>query len=329
MMGETEKKLRGTVKKLFKAQKINLFIGYSKGTLPLTTTPCFVRSAKDAEKLVWDSGCFNNLAVYLPGLFRQKKKEKLKVGILAKGCDCRSIVGLIKENQVKRENLYIIGVPCDGKIDMNKVKDKMRNNIEIVKAREKNEEIIITGENGKEWNFKKKDLLAEVCSDCQHSTPPVYDILIGAETKNEKSKKQSAIVEEFEKKSVRERREYFEKEFSKCIRCGACRMACPNCYCPECFSEQTRPKWAGITNNISDVMFYQIGRIFHQAGRCVDCGACERACPMGIDLRILTKKLIKDVKEYFDYEAGISPDEPPPLATFKPEDKQEFITEPE
>ncbi len=75
-------------------------------------------------------------------------------------------------------------------------------------------------------------------------------------------------------------------------------------------------------------MLYQIGRIFHQAGRCVDCGACVRACPMGIDLRAFTYKLVKDVRELFGYEAGISLDELPPLTTFKLEDKQEFMVEP-
>ncbi len=137
-----------------------------------------------------------------------------------------------------------------------------------------------------------------------------------------------ADTEDFEEKTMEERWEYFQEQMSKCIRCYACRQACPNCYCKECFAEQTKPKWIGTTNNISDIMFYQIGRIFHQAGRCVDCGACVRACPMGIDLRTFTYKLVKDVKELFGYEAGISLDELPPLTTFMLEDEQEFMIEP-
>jgi len=48
---------------------------------------------------------------------------------------------------------------------------------------------------------------------------------------------------------------------------------------------------------------------------------------MEIDLRALTKKTEKIVKERFNYEAGISLKEVPPLGTFKLEDAQEFVIE--
>jgi ferredoxin len=327
-MEEIEEKIKETVRKLFEENKIDVFIGYSEGTLPLRSTPCFITEPNSIEKLVWNSYCLNNLAVYLPRFFLpqpRKKDVKLpKIGILAKGCDGRSIVGLIKEHQLPRENLYIIGIPCEGMMDIGKV----RNNIEIVAAGEKNGKVRVIDEDKKEIEFEKEELLADVCMSCRYTAPAIYDILIGEEKRKTKEEQQTTIIEEFEKKPLEERWKYFQEQISKCIRCYACRQACPNCYCKECFAEQTKPKWIGITDNISDIMFYQIGRIFHQAGRCVDCGACVRACPMQIDLRIFTGKLIKDVKEFFGYEAGISLEEAPPLATFKLDDKQEFITEP-
>jgi len=333
-MEEIEEKIKDTVKKLFKENKIDIFIGYSEGTLPLKSTPCFITRQEDIEKLVWNSNCFNNLSVYLSRFFIPqlgKKDAKLpRIGILAKGCDGRSIVGLIKEHQIPRENLYIIGINCEGMIDIKKVQDvgcKMQE-VEIVGAKEKDNKIVIIDEDKKEIELKKEELLADVCMSCQYTAPVIYDVLIGEEKRKTKKEERVAIIEEFEKKPLEERWKYFQEQVSKCIRCYACRQACPNCYCKECFAEQTKPEWIGITDNISDVMFYQIGRIFHQAGRCVDCGACVRACPMGVDLRVFTYKLIKDVKEFFDYEAGISLEEDPPLATFKSDDNQEFITEP-
>lgn len=60
----------------------------------------------------------------------------------------------------------------------------------------------------------------------------------------------------------------------------------------------------------------------------MDCGACVAACPVGIDLRKFTYKLIQDVKDLYGYESGISLEELPPLSTYNLEDEQEFITEP-
>ncbi|MDO8715551.1 MAG: 4Fe-4S dicluster domain-containing protein, partial [Dehalococcoidales bacterium] len=77
--------------------------------------------------------------------------------------------------------------------------------------------------------------------------------------------------------------------------------------------------------NETDTQFFHMVRALHLAGRCVSCGACERACPMGIDLRVLNKKLEEEVDEQFGYKAGLALDQLPPMATFKPDDPQEFI----
>ena len=46
---------------------------------------------------------------------------------------------------------------------------------------------------------------------------------------------------------------------------------------------------------------------------------------MHIDLRALVKKLEKDVRELYSYEAGLDLKTVPPLSTFRPDDPQEFI----
>ena len=61
---------------------------------------------------------------------------------------------------------------------------------------------------------------------------------------------------------------------------------------------------------------YQMIRIYHNCGRCTDCGACERACPMNIPLRSLLKPMLDETRELFSYESGTSVDEPDPLVTF-------------
>jgi formate dehydrogenase subunit beta len=49
------------------------------------------------------------------------------------------------------------------------------------------------------------------------------------------------------------------------------------------------------------------------AGRCVDCGLCEDACPANIPLRLLYRKVNAIVAELFDYQAGSLTDGQPPL----------------
>jgi Fe-S oxidoreductase len=72
-------------------------------------------------------------------------------------------------------------------------------------------------------------------------------------------------------------------------------------------------------------MTFHFLRAYHLAGRCTDCGNCERACPMDIKMRQLTKKLEKDIYELYGYQAGLSLYQRPPLDTYRPDDPQEFI----
>jgi ferredoxin len=89
--------------------------------------------------------------------------------------------------------------------------------------------------------------------------------------------------------------------------------------------DESRPQWVGKSQDFADVKTFHFLRAFHCAGRCTDCGACERSCPVGINMRTLTKKLEKDCLELFDWEAGLSTDVRPPLDTYKPQDPNDFI----
>ena len=85
------------------------------------------------------------------------------------------------------------------------------------------------------------------------------------------------------------------------------------------------PRWVSQSDRAEDVQFYQIIRTFHLTGRCVGCGACTRACPQGINLRLLLDKLRLDVRELYGYEAGSDPNAKPPLTTYREEDYNDFV----
>ncbi|UCF97299.1 MAG: 4Fe-4S dicluster domain-containing protein [Spirochaetaceae bacterium] len=315
-MDEIQDRLRNEAQGLLESGKIDAFLGYERGTLPLRSRPLLARNAADTEKLVWDRYCTNNLAVYLPVLFEKKKKDQElpRIGIAAKGCDLRSIFGLVKERQLPRENIVIVGLPCRGMADP-------------VKMTALAGEVDGAAEEDALAEISEQRILQDVCLECEHPDAAGADVLIQGEPRN-RGKQNFATVGSFEAKSAEERWRTFEAEVSKCIRCYACRQSCPNCYCKVCFADQGKPGWLSGGTHISDLMLFHIGRIFHQAGRCVGCNACLRACPMGVDLQIFTQKLVKDVQELFHYSPGLPLEEPPPLCTFKAEDSQAFISEP-
>lgn len=296
--------------------EVDLIIGYERGTIPLRSTPCFINEVGDVHRLIWDPTCDANLTKYLLG-------REGRIGVVAKGCDARSIVVCLTEGQVEREKVVIIGVPCLGVIDRRKVEAELDGR-EILDATVTDEQIRVRGE-GFEQTLPTKSFLCDTCLSCRHRNPPIYDVLVGEKVPEVEVPDEFAEVSELESRSAEERWAYFAEELGSCIRCYACRNVCPLCYCKECFVDETMPSWFGKTNDLSDTLIFHIVRAFHLTGRCVDCGACSRACPMEINLRALTKKTEKIVRERFNYEAGVSLEDVPVLGTFKQEDPQEFV----
>lgn len=332
-----EQQLQEIARTLITQRKIDLLIGYERGSLALTSRPLFIKvkgaeqPEKLLEKLVWNAFCSNNLAVFLPKYFERnpfakKHPPKPRIGIIAKGCDLRSIVTLIKEKQAPRENLVLVGVPCQGMIDRRKVEERVTG--EVIRAyQEQDGSLNLTTASGKSHVLSKEEVLQEACRECRYPMPAGVDYLIAGTARNP-AQSSYAQIEAFEAQTPQERWAYFEQEMAKCIRCYACRQACPTCWCKECFAEQGDLKWIGASANLSDAMIFHLTRIFHQAGRCVECDACYRACPMGVDLRTFTKKIGQDVEHLFHFTPDFDAETIPPISTFKETDSDSFITEP-
>ena len=300
---------------LLKDGRVDMVIGFRKGTVPMMNEPCFIKNPEDSRLLVWDSNCGINLANYLTD-------RKEKIGIIAKGCDSRNIVVHIVENKIQREQLHIIGVPCKGMIDRRKITDMFDG--EILEVSENAEAISVKGD-GCEESVKKVDVFQEKCRNCFHRNPVIFDDLLAEKVNEQTGLDRYEDVRSIEAMSVREKWEYFEDLISNCIRCYACRNACPLCYCPTCFVDESRPQWVGKGQDAIDTRTFHFLRAYHCAGRCTDCGACERACPVGIKVRAFTKKLEKDCLDLFNWEAGLSTDQRPPLDVYRPDDPDEFI----
>jgi len=276
-------------KELLEAQKVSAVIGFARGTIPGKTQTIIARTAEQAEKLVFNNLCVNNLVTYLTRSYKLIGEKP--VAIVVKGCDARTIVSLLQENQLKREQVYIIGVVCEGVVD------------------------------------KTGDGVADKCVTCMSHTPKMYDVLIG-EPVEEKPVDPSvafAKVIELERMSAQERWDFWAKEFEKCVKCYACRQACPLCYCERCVVDKTTPQWIDSSAHPVGNFSWHITRAFHLAGRCIGCGECERVCHQNIPLGLLNKKMGKEIMKQFGYRAGVDPNSKPPLTDYKMEDNEDFI----
>ena len=278
--------IRDKARNLLEEGAVEGVIGYERAGDSLTSRPLFVYDPSATERLIFDETCVHNLVKYL-----LDKKGK-KMAVVVKPCDSRAINLLLNERQIERDKVFIIGVGYPGVVETN-------------------------------WNHKSEILQAK-CRNCQLSKPLVYDFLVGQEIERQAEEETYSDIAEAEAKSVGTRREFWLEQFGRCIRCYACRQVCPGCYCPVCFAERLDPLWVGIRINPEENDMWQTIRSFHLAGRCIGCNECERVCPADIPLSLLNRKLEKEVKELFNFQAGLDPEEPPPFATFKKEEIMEF-----
>jgi len=120
-------------------------------------------------------------------------------------------------------------------------------------------------------------------------------------------------------------------EVAACIRCGACRQACPICFCRRCTFEMPThehepadfTRWAarkGAARLPEDVLLYHLTRLAHVGVSCATCGSCESACPQGIRLTRLFAHVGPKVRAPFGYEPGRDLDDPLPLSAFEREE---------
>ena len=310
------KKIRETAKRLLEEEKVDVFIGYRKGSVPMMNEPLLVNHPDKVDQLYWDNFCGLNLCNYLT-------KRTDKIGIIANGCNSRNMVTHIIENQIKRDQLYIVGIPCEGMIDHRAVARAVKQK-EILDIVQEGSTFVVKGKDFEE-TFEKEKFLQSNCAVCRHRNPVIYDELLGDPVKEQTDVNPYSDIEKIEEMSPEKKQGFFQRLINRCIRCYACRNSCPLCYCPTCFVDESAPQWVGKSIDPTDTMTFHFLRAYHCAGRCTDCGACERVCPMGISMRQFTKKLNKDTEKLFSWEAGLDPEKRPPLDVYRPDDYNDFI----
>jgi coenzyme F420-reducing hydrogenase beta subunit len=299
--------------------KVDAVLGWERGFNPLRVKPVVVSKESDISRLVWNPFCVQNLTGYLVKNPAVVSKEGKKIAVCVKGCDSRSLVALIQEHFLSRDKLFIIGIPCHGTVDWRLVMKRIGKTATIYSARIDGGILTVEHSSGSE-EMPLESVLLRRCLRCAYPNPVIYDVIIG-ETVTPRIEKNELYkdVTSFEQKSLDERREFWMETLSRCIRCYACRNACPLCICQDwCIAERRDPKWVTQKPTLKDIFIFHGIHALHLAGRCTECGECERVCPMEIPVMFIKEKLNEINLRLFSYEAGLDPGAVPPLLTFSP-----------
>ena len=316
-----EQKLRSEAKSLLEQGKVDYIIGFEPGSLKFTTTPLITSDKGDASRLVINPFIVNNLSVYLT-------EVKGRVGIVAKGYDSRSIVSLMQDNKIAREDIVILGIPCQGLIDLSKVEKLVGKDRDEIDDITRDGDRVVVTDSGNDREFPIHEVVYDNCLGCEFPTPQEYDILLGEPTLPVGDEGRVASQKEINRlkdMTPEQRWEFWRSEFDRCLRCYACRNICPACFCQRCFVEESEPQWLLPLPRWQENLMFQVIRNIHVAGRCTDCGECERACPVDIPLRSLTREMYGIVTELFHYKPGMDKDASPFLAAYEATDTEDFI----
>ena len=314
----TEKQLIDKAVSLLNDGTVNAVLGWSKGEFGYDVTPALFSDEKDlSENFVFGSFCGANLSKYL---ISKSDRFDGKILVFLKPCDTYSFNQLLTEHRFNREKVYAVGIPCDGMADIAKVKNICGDGIS--KLESDGDKISVTTlyeDDAKVINLS--DVLLERCENCKSKKHVAYDELMGDEGEILDSARFDE-VEKLENMTADERFAFWQNELSRCIRCNACRDACPACTCEKCVfgNPDSGVENKAPANSFEEKLFHII-RAYHVAGRCTDCGECSRVCPQNIPLHLLNRKFIKDINEFYgEYQAGAEVGSRAPLVNYTEED---------
>ncbi|RZN44033.1 MAG: hypothetical protein EFT35_00715 [Methanophagales archaeon ANME-1-THS] len=279
-----------------------------------------------------------------------------KVGIVAKPCEIRAAIELIKLKQLNEQSVLLITVDCAG---------AYKNEVYAAHYAEIGDQV----DSAKLKELEGKGILIrEACAICEHRLADIGDIAIARvagkvvvagltemgeaalsavglpledktkvlERKDEKERIVAEARQQLEKLPKIPSLEDLETFLGDCILCKNCRDVCPVCYCKECFFDQPlgRPVGGDLLNLAelrgaievpANQLLYHLTRVYHVCTTCVACGACEDACPKGIPLTRFYPVLAQKVQEIFAYLPGKDAKEPLPFTTYEEEELEECL----
>lgn len=318
-MQELSEKILSRVRQLMAEGTVSKVVGWKAGEFFYDCAPNVFETEESLKDLVYNRFCASNLSKYMIVNSIGAGEDGKKALVLLKPCDTYSFNQLLTEHRINRENVYILGIGCEGMCDIDRIREKGIKGITGVS--EQDGELTVHTLYG-DTAVRIDDVLVNKCETCKGKAHMIYDELISDNEDEGPRGDRFEGVKALEAMTPEERFAFWQGELSKCIRCNACRNACPACSCRKCVFDNSRSGIASKANTDSfEEKMFHIIRAFHVAGRCTDCGECSRVCPQGIPLHLFNRKYIKDINEFYgDYTAGAEAGQRGPLISYTQED---------
>lgn len=318
-LAELQRRVRSLAAELLASRRAAVVIGHRAPWSGWQAVPHLARTAAEAAELVVGPVCGAGLAKYLLDELPSLTEGQPAV-VVARGCDLLGVRRLVADHRVAADLVRVLAIPCVGRLDRNRV----------VRAETAGE---------RSGPGTATDCLADVCTTCTVRWPDDVSASDGeaigldlghlraapgtggaGATGMTSTMPAGGAVAAVSALSPDERLAHWSKWFSRCIRCYACRSVCPACHCEVCVLDSAEPSWLPRSTGMSAQFMFQFIRGMDVAGRCVGCGQCESACPVGIPLAQLWSKTASDVGELFGIANPFLPGPTEPLGEFAPHD---------
>lgn len=252
-----QRKMIEKAKELLQNSTVNRVLGWKTGEFDYDITPAVFYSADELERdFVYNSFAAANLSKYL---VKESKKDG-KILVFLKPCDSYSFQQLMKEHRVLRENVYIVGIECYGKTDIEKIKAQGLNGISKITDNESSYTVeTIYGDTAE---VKKYEVMLERCEACKSKKIVVFDELLENNGDVVEDCNRFDMVAKLEAMTPDERFAFWQNELSRCIRCNACRNVCPACTCEKCVFDNDN---SGVAQKAAANSFEENISIFQMA----------------------------------------------------------------